>query len=303
MSKLQTKFIEAAGVTMLWLWSAPRLPADTWALPRVSTNRSDNGVYELVVTPSGMLSRNASSSVPSAALRRKQDGTWTNLWRRKLVNDVAPVSAMVPDSGRYVVTYDEWHYVGKKPVVIYGENGGLIAELTLSDLKLENHPNISRSISSYWWNEKAVFIFGPPAAPGKESWRRLLEDSLFIRLYWGEVIAIDLASGKVRDEGWWKAHPAGETRALRQATDEYLDATWHRLAREYLRSENFEPDPTTKGVQGILLSGQLHLKEALPLLRKIAATERFRHWSAPRWKTGWKSNLRKLAEVAIAEIE
>jgi len=172
------------------------------------------------------------------------------------------------------------------------------------DLKLEDHPNISRSVSSYWWNEYAIIVFGPSAGNGTESWRESLIDSLFIRLYWGEVIAIDLASGRVRDAAWWDQRPADEAKVIQRATKDYLDATWLRLAREYLRKENFEPDPTDKGVKGILLAGQLRLREALPLLREVAATDRFEGWGAPVWKGGpGGSNLRDLAKIVIREIE
>jgi hypothetical protein len=90
---------------------------------------------------------------------------------------------------------------------------------------------------------------------------------------------------------------------LKKATADYLDTTWHRLARDYLRKENFDPDPTDKGVKGILLAEQLRLPERLPLLRDIAATERFKHWSAPRWKADGFNNVRELARAAITEIE
>ena len=225
---------------------------------------------------------------------------WETVWERKLVNRVCPVSAMVPDSGRYVVTFDEHHSVGENPVVIYGEDGRLIAQLTLGDLKLERHPNITRSVSSYWWNEHAIELFGPPAGKAAEPWRRKLEDSLFTRLYWGEVILIDLASGKVRDQAWWAAQPATEARELRKATGDYLDATWLRLAREYFRKENFDPDRKVTEPRECFW---WRLREALPLLREIAATDRFRHWAAARWKTNSFGNVKNLAQTAIAEIE
>ena len=81
----------------------------------------------------------------------------------------------------------------------------------------------------------------------------------------------------------------------------YLEASWRRLADEYLRKANFEPDPKPSGVKGILLAGQLRLREALPLLRELAATGRFHGWAAPEWKGADK--LQELAQAAIAEIE
>jgi hypothetical protein len=208
---------------------------------------------------------------------------------------------MVPDSGRYVVTFDEWHSVGQKPVVIYGEGGRLIAELILADLNLELNPKIEQSVSSYWWNKDAIMLFGPPAPKDAEPWQRTLENSLFIRLYWGEVLAIDLAGGKLRDDRWWNTYPKDQKDKLQKATSKYLDAAWHRLAGEYLRKSNFDPDPRANGATGILLAGQLHLREALPLLRELAATERFGGWAAPGWKGA--RNVKELAQTAINEIE
>ena len=91
---------------------------------------------------------------------------------------------------------------------------------------------------------------------------------------------------------------------LKQTTKDYLDATWRRLAHEYLRKENFDPNTGGgHGVEGVLLAGQLRLREAAPLLRKIAATDRFEYWAAPRLHGGPDSNLQALAREAMKEIE
>ena len=90
---------------------------------------------------------------------------------------------------------------------------------------------------------------------------------------------------------------------MARATKDYLDATWLPLARQYLRKENFEPDPTEKGIKGILLAGQLRLREAQPLVRDVAATDRFESWGAPVLKGGpHGSNLRELATAVLGEI-
>jgi len=295
MTHFKHKFLHVFCGMLLCMAPVQSLRADSWALPSVATIRSENGAFELVITP-------ASNKGPTSAILRKKQGEFsTSLWEARLVNKVAPVSAKVTDSGRYVVTFDEWHSVGEKPVVIYGEGGRLIAELSLADLNLERHPNISRSVSSYWWDEHAIMLFGPLAEKGGEPWQQTLEDSLFIRLYWGEVIAIDLASGKLRNDQWRTASTKAQRDKLQKVTATYLAATWHRLASEYLRKVSFEPDPSYNGVTGILLAGQLRLREALPLLRELAATGRFGGWAAPRWKGA--GNVQELAKVALAEIE
>lgn len=278
--------------------------ADKWELPRDTTCYSDNGQYQFFLAVKQF--DVPSETRPSGLLSRKAAGRWEGVWTNRLANQTSPVQVMVPNSGRYVVTFDEYHSVGENPVVIYGAKGRLIANLTLADLGLENHPNISRSVSSYWWNKYAIMVFGPPATPASGPWKRILQDSLFIRLFWGEVIAIDLASGKVRNADWWKGMAPAQATAMRAATEAYLDATWRRLARTYMRKETFAPDAKgvgVTGIQGILIVGQLRMREALPLLREIAVTERFKYWSAPRWKPGQEGNVCALARAVIAEIE
>ena len=292
--------LRGVGLALLWLLPAAS-KADTWAMPVDSTYHSENGQFQFLVGVGNF--SGSPRKEPRGTLHRKSGAQWEVVWTNRLVNRISPVHVMIHDSGLYVVTFDEHHSVGQNPVVIYGKDGGLIANLSLADLGLENHPNISRSVSSYWWNESAIMIFGPSPKTGGEPWRETLQNSLFIRLYWGEVIAIDLASGKVRDSAWWKNLASEYATALKSASEAYLEATWRRLAREYLRKENWYPYPKGNGVTGILLAGQLRLREALPLLREIEATERFQYWAAPRWNSGSDGNVRALARTAIAEIE
>jgi len=135
--------------------------ADSWAAPSDTLYHSENGRYEFFVH---ILDSKQLANGSTGALRRQQGDRWEQVWARGLENRICPVTAMVTDSGKYVVTFDEHLSVGRNPVVIYGEGGRLIANLSLVDLKLEDHPNISRSVSSYWWNEYAIMVFGPPAA-------------------------------------------------------------------------------------------------------------------------------------------
>jgi hypothetical protein len=290
--------LHKAGLALLGLLAA-EAKADSWALPQDSTYESANGRFQFFVALRG----SQGVKGPSGTLRRKSGDQWEPVWTNQLVDRVIPVQVRVPDSGRYVVTFDEYHSVGQHPVVIYGESGRLIAHLTLADLRLENHPYISRSVSSYHWNESAMFLFGPAAKAGAGSPERMLEDSLFIRLYWGEVIPIDLATGKVRDAAWGKTLTPQQAAALKKGADDFLEATWLRLAREYFRKENFTPNPKDVGIKGLLLVRQLRLREALPLLREIAATEQFRNWAAPRWGNWQGGNVQELARAVLAELE
>src|SRR5262249_47437008 len=133
--------------------------ADTWAAPKDQEFRSAGGgfVFKVQVASPPPPQRGPCPGSLSPLHR----GPYRPLWERPLVNRISPVRALVHDSGRFVVTLDEWHGVGTNPVVIYGGEGELIAHLSLADLRLEGHPRITRSVSSYWWNEHAILLFGP----------------------------------------------------------------------------------------------------------------------------------------------
>ena len=124
---------------------------------------------------------------------------------------------------------------------------------------------------------------------------------LFIRLHWGEIITIDLRTGAVRHGEWWQAPPV-ENQRLEMATKNFLDRTWEELAGKYFRPENFEPDPSGEGTQGLMLSAQLKRRGAIPLMRKIASTDRFQHWGSPPWD-GKSTNLRDYAQRALELLE
>jgi len=120
----------------------------------------------------------------------------TALWIRPLVNPVTPLNAIVTDSGRYVVTFDNWFGVGTDPIVIYNERGDLIKRHTLESLGLIKFtrgaaeydiedPMIDSSISSTYWGSNAIML--------------LSEDQQFllVRLYWGYTFSVRLSDGNV----------------------------------------------------------------------------------------------------------
>ena len=155
--------------------------ADSWGEPGVEVTPSANGAYRLTVTPRSILNqleffedkvagREPAGQTPdepataTARLeRRESDGRWSVVWDRPLVNDVAPVSALVSDDGRYVVTFDNWHSVGfgDDVVVIYGSDGALIRSMALTDI-LPNYfmDGFPRSVSSLHWQHQSTRISG-----------------------------------------------------------------------------------------------------------------------------------------------
>jgi hypothetical protein len=68
-------------------------------------------------------------------LEQKVKSNYVQIWVKELDNDVSPASALVSNSGKYVVTFDNWHLGGQgdNVVVIYNEQGEIIKKFSLED--------------------------------------------------------------------------------------------------------------------------------------------------------------------------
>ncbi len=148
---------------------------------------SENGKYLLRIEP-----HDAWPNKPGhcrGTLHQIDAGVRTEVWSRFLINNHAPVSVYVANSGNYVVTMDEWHHVGELPVVVYGNRGRLVRVHSTDSLGLENDSlHIAQSASSYWWNEDAKIFFDPD------------DEALLIQLHWGKLVMLNLKDGDVTNE-------------------------------------------------------------------------------------------------------
>lgn len=93
--------------------------------------------------------------------RKTEEGRWEPVWVRSLMNPVSPVTALVADNGSHVVTFDNWHSIGRgeNVIVIYGPEGKLIRSLTLTDVVPENYvAGLSHSVSSTYWKSGAAIL-------------------------------------------------------------------------------------------------------------------------------------------------
>ncbi len=148
--------------------------ADTWLLPERKAVLSPNGEYRLEIIPKQLESQlsywgdkvegkdnaGASEGVPKNWARgvfavRGKDGQYEQLSEFQLLNEVAPVSALISDDGRYIVTFDDWHMrgYGDTVVVIYRTDGTVINSLALRDfLTVEDIYELPHSISSIQWS-------------------------------------------------------------------------------------------------------------------------------------------------------
>jgi len=182
------------------------------------------------------------------------------MWSRNLINNISPVQVFVADSGKYVVTMDEWAGVGKLPVVIYNSKGGLVRVHGIDSLGLEKDwKHIKRSTVSYWWNEGSISFFGPD------------EETFFIRLHWGKLLLIQLQNGDLMDEEWYrifqgKTMPKKKWRTLH----EFGRTQIQKNAMQLLHSRDPKKQKT-----GVLVCGQEKLEESIPQLKKILANTKY----------------------------
>lgn len=87
--------------------------------------------------------------------RQDAAGHWSTVWRKPLVNDVSPVSALVANDGGHVVTFDNWHSMGfgDDAVVIYGPDGAVVRAMALTAFLPEDYvAALPRSVSSLHWS-------------------------------------------------------------------------------------------------------------------------------------------------------
>ncbi len=148
--------------------------ADSWALPSTTEHLSENQQYKLTVVPRDLKrfsdylnehfdaskpvskeQRDAIAPPPMATLQKLTPSQEPEIiWEARLVNDVSPVSVLVPNNGKYVVTFDNWHSVGRgdNVIVIYGAEGKLIRNFALTDLISKRHfRQLPKSVSSTRW--------------------------------------------------------------------------------------------------------------------------------------------------------
>ncbi|MBI5940677.1 MAG: hypothetical protein HY859_09650 [Caulobacterales bacterium] len=160
-----------AGVVLI-LGSGLPATADSWPPPRTETYSSRDGAWRLTIVPRGLTNqldffrdkvdgkepagqREGTSQEPRGRLERSDGaGGWVVVWDQPLVNDVAPVRALVADGGAYVVTFDNWHSAGygDDVVVIYDSGGRSVRKLALTDIVPEDwFLALPRTVSSIWW--------------------------------------------------------------------------------------------------------------------------------------------------------
>lgn len=128
--------------------------------PRESA--SENGRFSIRLE----LGRPGTSKSCVATLSDKeQSEKHGQIWKRSLVNEVAPGRIVIRDDGKFVITLDEFRRGGaRNALVIYGERGELLRHFLLTDLlKREDWPRVRVRRGAVDWLSGARFAFDMPA--------------------------------------------------------------------------------------------------------------------------------------------
>lgn len=162
-----------AGLAMPWASAADR------PLRQVTTEDERFMLRIHVGRPGQSLSRVCRATLYENASRGRRTH---KRWDHALVNDVAPVKAVIHPEARYLVTLDEYRRGGARhPVVIYDDKGQLLRHFLLTDLLTPSDwEHVRVREKSIEWLDGATFEFTP--TPPR----------FVIRLKWGRQICIDL---------------------------------------------------------------------------------------------------------------
>lgn len=149
-------------------WLAPA-HADKWLPPKPTTYESRRGTYRLTIFPAASAvdvtshSRgagrdgSAAKSACEAVMERlhPEARRYDQVWRKSLINDVAPVSVLVSEADGAFVTFDNWGKkgVGDDVIVIYSAAGSLRKKFSLTDIMShQDFKRLPRTASSVHWD-------------------------------------------------------------------------------------------------------------------------------------------------------
>lgn len=214
--------------------------ADSWLPPSTQEVLSADGRTRVVVTPRALEGAHAyfadkvagtpapgqdpaSPSIQATARlqQRAADGQWLTRWQRPLVNDVAPVTVLVANRGRWLVTLDNWHGLGygDDVLVVYDADGRRLHQFALADLlPAEYIAGLPHSVSSLHWRGEARLRDGDAlleielVVAGEEAFR----EPEFLPL------RVDLSQGRVmlpQGPDWERAMAGARAQIARQRAE------------------------------------------------------------------------------------
>lgn len=202
---------------IIWITASPSR-ADSWLPPTAETIYSKDKTFRLKITPRplssplGYFTDKVKGKEPAGAPRKSKQltaratvehleasGAWVAVWESALSNEIAPVDALVSDSGE-VVTFDNWHGMGygQNAIVIYDRQGRVVRELALVDFLPAFYVEaLPHSVSSIRWRGEPrladdgniiIPIVAPRVAGESDTWTYIDAE---IRLADGSVMSGD----------------------------------------------------------------------------------------------------------------
>jgi hypothetical protein len=154
------------------------------SVPTHKSYYSSNKEVSFEVTPGSRRWENSEG----ALLRLGADKKYHKVWSSRLTNEVAPEHALISNTGRYVVTIDNWCAAGygDNVVVIYGPGGGLVRKLGLKSVATkEEIDRLDFTDDGAWWGGEhylveesnllvlKVFTGGVGRAPSEREYREV----------------------------------------------------------------------------------------------------------------------------------
>lgn len=157
---------------------ADKLSADSWAPPKITDYYNSDSTFYVKIYPQHIpdkyyewvkaLPKKKKKFHPVdtlvipcyAKMYKVIDGEDRLIWEQKLINRVAPVTAIVSNDGKFLVTFDNWHSMGYgvDVMVYYNEKGELIKRHMLEDISPFPINAYEISISSMWWRCGQEFV-------------------------------------------------------------------------------------------------------------------------------------------------
>lgn len=247
------------------------LVADQWSAPRQDRINSSNGNFYLAIKPHDDPETHPNNC--RATLFHRANGKRTERWSRFLVNEVAPVMAFVSNQGKFVVTLNEWYFVGTHPVVLYDVNGAVVHEHTIKTLGIRDADlKLDRSFSGIWWNANAVAFFSQD------------ESVFFIRLKTQQVLVIKLATGDTVPFD-----------SLSNKQTQFYGEQLRKIAKRYVRSG----DPALRQTGAIICGQELLVSQKLALRDLLSDTSFFLMGRGSRTRWTREFYVRKAARDAL----
>jgi len=159
---------------LLFLVSTTQVFADLWEPAEIFVVYSENKEYMLIVYPKvipdhfythryqRLLKKGVikdSIQPCHAILYHILNSDTIEIWNKPLINLTSPVNAIVANDGKSVVTFNEWGWLGlTRTIVIYGEMGELIKEISLEEISPFPIEQYLRSISSIHWGGHGAYL-------------------------------------------------------------------------------------------------------------------------------------------------